>query len=34
MKTLYALLGAPGVGKTTFIKNSSQELFGDDRLLR
>jgi predicted kinase len=34
MKTLYALLGTPGVGKTTFIKNSSHEIFGDDRLLR
>ncbi len=34
MKTLYALLGTPGVGKTTFIKNISQEIFGDDRLTR
>ncbi len=34
MKTLYALLGTPGVGKTTFIKNVSQEIFGDDRLQR
>lgn len=32
MKTLYALLGAPGVGKTTFIRRVSQELFGDETL--
>ena len=30
MKILYALLGAPGVGKTTFISNMSEEIYGDD----
>jgi len=34
MKTLYALLGAPGVGKTTFIRRTSQEIYGDDTLER
>ncbi len=34
MKTLYALLGTPGVGKTTFIKNISEEIYKDDRLTR
>ncbi len=34
MKTLYALLGAPGVGKTTFVENASKEIFGDNRLTR
>ncbi len=34
MKTLYALLGAPGVGKTTFIETVSQEIYGDNRLNR
>ncbi len=34
MKTLYAMLGAPGVGKTTFINTVSEEIYGDDRLTR
>ncbi len=33
MKTLYFMIGTPGVGKTTFLKNASQEIFGDDRLM-
>ena len=32
MKNLYALLGVPGVGKSTFIRNASREIYGDDRL--
>lgn len=34
MKTLIFLLGAPGIGKTTFLEKKSLELFGDDRLMK
>jgi predicted kinase len=34
MKTLYFLIGAPGVGKSTFLKEASQEIYGNDKLLR
>ncbi len=34
MKTLYAMLGTPGVGKTTFIETVSKEIFEDNRLNR
>jgi len=33
MKTIYILMGTPGVGKTTFIEKMSNEIFGDDTLL-
>jgi predicted kinase len=32
MKTLYFLIGAPGVGKSTFLKNVSEEIYGNDKL--
>jgi len=32
MKTMYVLLGAPGVGKSTSILTQSELIFGDDRL--
>jgi len=32
MKYIYAMLGAPGVGKTTFLKEASKEIYGDNRL--
>lgn len=33
MKYLFAMLGAPGTGKTTYLKTISNEIFGDDRIL-
>ena len=34
MKTLYFLIGAPGVGKSTFLEKVSTEIYGDDTLMR
>ncbi len=33
MKTLYFLIGAPGAGKTTFLTEASQKIFGNDNLM-
>lgn len=33
MKVLYFTIGAPGAGKTTFFKEASMKIFGDERLV-